>query len=224
MKLYYHPISNTSRPILLFAADHDLDLALQVVDLFTGEHTKDAYAAVNPSRMVPVLEDGDFRLTECSAILKYLADKIGSPAYPKDLKQRARVNERMDWFNTQFYRDWGYGLIYPQLFPNLKRPNEEQQKGVVAWGKEKSKVWLAILDKDLIGPKNAYVCGSQIMLADYLGAAYITAGEAVRCQFDAYPNVCRWLENMKRGKNWAKVNKPFYDLAASLKEMPLEAI
>lgn len=224
MKLYYHPISNTSRPILLFAADHDLDLALQVVDLLTGEHMKDAYAAINPSRMVPVLEDGDFRLTECSAILKYLADKIGSPAYPKDLKQRARVNERMDWFNTQFYRDWGYGLIYPQLFPHLKRSSEEQQKGVVAWGKEKSKLWLAVLDKDLIGPKNAYVCGNQITLADYLGAAYITAGEAVRCQFGAYPNVCRWLENMKRGKNWAKVNKPFYDLAASLKDMPLEAI
>ena len=223
MKLYYHPISNTSRPILLFAADHDLDLSLQVVDLFTGEHTKDAYAAVNPSRLVPVLEDGDFRLTECSAILKYLADKIGSPAYPKDLKQRARVNERMDWFNTQFYRDWGYGLIYPQLFPHLKRPTEEQQKGVVAWGKQWSQNWLKILDKDIIGA-NAYVCGSQITLADYLGAAYITAGEAVRCNFSGYPNITRWLGNMKRGKNWEKVNKPFYDLAASLKGMPLEAI
>jgi glutathione S-transferase len=224
MKLYYHPVSNTSRPILLFAADHDLELQLQVVDLFTGEHTQDKYAAVNPSRMVPALEDGDFRLTESSAILKYLADKIGSAAYPKELKQRARVNERMDWFNTQFYRDWGYGLIYPQLFPNLKRPNDEQQKGVVAWGKEKSKVWLKILDQNLIGPRNAYVCGDQVTLADYLGAAYVTAGEAVRCQFTDYPNVSRWLANMKKGKNWEKVNKPFYDLAASLKAMPLEAI
>ena len=45
MKLYYHPVSNTSRPILLFAADHDLELRLQVVDLFTGEHMQDKYAA-----------------------------------------------------------------------------------------------------------------------------------------------------------------------------------
>ena len=224
MKLYYHPVSNTSRPILLFAADHDLELQLQMVDLFTGEHMQDKYAAVNPSRMVPALEDGDFRLTESSAILKYLADKIGSPAYPKDLRQRARVNERMDWFNTQFYRDWGYGLIYPQLFPHLKRPSDEQQKGVVAWGKERSKGWLKILDQNLIGSRNAYVCGDQVTLADYLGAAYVTAGEAVRCQFSDYPNVSRWLANMKKGKNWEKVNKPFYDLAASLKGMALEAI
>ena len=224
MKLYYHPVSNTSRPILLFAADHDLDLVLQAVDLFKGEHVQPSYAAINPNCLVPVLEDGDFRLTECSAILKYLADKIESPAYPKELRQRARVNERMDWFNTQFYRDWGYGLIYPQLFPNLKRPSDEQQNGVVAWGKDRSKAWLKILDENLIGPRSDYLCGSQITLADYLGAAYITAGDVVRCDLSAYPNVTRWIGNMKRRKNWEKVNKPFYDLAASVKEMQFQAV
>jgi len=224
MKLYYHPVSNTSRPILLFAADHDLDLVLQAVDLFKGEHVQPSYAAINPNCLVPVLEDGDFRLTECSAILKYLADKIDSPAYPKELRQRARVNERMDWFNTQFYRDWGYGLIYPQLFPNLKRPTDEQQNGVVAWGKDRSKAWLKILDENLIGPRSDYLCGSQITLADYLGAAYITAGDVVRCDLSAYPNVTRWIGNMKRRKNWEKVNKPFYDLAASVKEMQFQAV
>ena len=74
-----------------------------------------------------MLEDGDLRLTESSAILKYLADKIGSPAYPKDLKQRAKVNEVMDWINSNFYRDWGYNLCYPQLFPHLKRRSDEAQ-------------------------------------------------------------------------------------------------
>jgi glutathione S-transferase len=45
----------------------------------TGEHLKEAYSTINPSRAVPVLEEGDFRLSESSAILKYLADKIDSP-------------------------------------------------------------------------------------------------------------------------------------------------
>ncbi len=223
MKLYYHPVSNTSRPIMLFAADNKIDLEYKLVDLFTGEHVQPAYSAINPSQLVPVLEDGDFRLTEASAILKYLADKAGSAAYPKELKARARVNERMDWLNTQFYRDWGYGLIYPQLFPHLKRPNDEQQNAVVSWGKEKSAGWLKILDRDLIG-KNAYLCGSEITLADYLGAAYLTAGEVVRCNFAPYPNITRWLATMKARPNWAAVNKPFYDLAASVKEVPFQAL
>ena len=77
---------------------------------------------------MPVIEDGDLHLTESSAILKYLADKIGSPAYPKDLKQRAKVNEMMDWLNTNFYRDWAYNLAYPQLFPNQKRRSEERRR------------------------------------------------------------------------------------------------
>src|SRR5687767_2524849 len=106
MKLYMQPLSMTSRPVRLFIAENNIPVEEQVVDLFTGEHYKDAFLKINPNHMVPVLEDGDLRLTESSAILKYLADKVDSPAYPKDLKKRAKVNEAMDWINTNFYRDW----------------------------------------------------------------------------------------------------------------------
>ena len=82
MKLYYHPVSTTSRPVVLFAAESNIPLDYQVVDLFSGAQYKPEYAAINPSHQVPVLEDGDFRLTESSAILKYLAEKAHSPAYP----------------------------------------------------------------------------------------------------------------------------------------------
>ena len=223
MKLYYHPISTTSRPILMFVADNNIDVELKVVDLMTGENAQPAYLAMNPSGLVPMLEDGDFRLTEGSAILKYLAEKIGSPAYPKDLRQRARVNERMDWLNTQFYRDFAYGLVYPQLFPNLKRPTEEQQSGVIAWGKERTPKWLKILDEKLLG-QNRYLCGNEVSIADYMGVAYLTVGELVRCNYSGYPNIMRWLDSMKSRPNWPKVNKAFYDLAASVKEMPFVAI
>ena len=89
MKLYYHPVSTTSRPVLLFIQENNLKVDTQVVDLMKGEHVQPPYASMNPSKLVPMLEDGDFRLTESSAILKYLAEKFDSPAYPKDLKARA---------------------------------------------------------------------------------------------------------------------------------------
>jgi len=210
MKLYHHPVSTTSRPIVLFAAESKIDLDYQIVDLFNGAQYQPEYAAINPSRQVPVLEDGNFRLTESSAILKYLADKISSPAYPSDLQKRARVNERMDWLNTGFYRDFSYGLLYPQIFPFLRRPDETVQAGTVSWGKDKAMIWLKVLDESLIGPRNAFLCGDDITLADYLGSMMVLGGEVIRCKFEAFPNICRWLGNMKALKSWARVNEAFY--------------
>jgi glutathione S-transferase len=154
MKLYMHPVSTTSRPVMQFIADNDIKCDMEVVDILKGAHYEPAYSKINPNHLIPMLEDGDFRLTESAAILRYLAEKIDSPAYPKDIKQRARVNEVMDWFNSNFYRDWGYGLIYPQLFPHLKREDAKVQEAVVAYGKEKSKIWLQILNDHFIGPNN----------------------------------------------------------------------
>jgi len=224
MKIYYHPASTTSRPVILFAAENGIDAELQLVDLFTGEHFKQPFEAINPNHLVPVLEDDDFRLTESSAILKYLADKIQSPVYPKDLRQRARVNERMDWINTQMCRDMAYGFIYPQIFPTHKRPSAEVQAATLAWGRERAIGWMKVLDEHLIGPKNAYLCGNQMTIADYFGASFVTLVEVVRSDYAAYPNVQRWLGNMKRLKNWKKVNEVVDGFAASLKDAQLQPL
>jgi glutathione S-transferase len=223
MKLYMHPVSMTSRPVRLFIAENNIPVEEQVVDLFTGEHYKEPFLAINPNHMVPVLEDGDFRLTESSAILKYLADKINSPAYPKDLKQRAKVDAAMDWINTMLYRDFGYGLLYPQIFPHHKRPTDEQHKGTIAWGKEKCKNAFAILDRDILG-KNDYLSNNTISIADYFGACIVTAGELIGCEFGDYPNVKRWIGNMQKLKSWASVNEVMYGFAGSLKGQQFETV
>ncbi|MBI3759917.1 MAG: glutathione S-transferase family protein [Deltaproteobacteria bacterium] len=218
MKLYMHPVSTTCRPLRLFLAESNVAMDEQVVDLFKGEHMQPAYAAINPSCMVPMLEDGDLRLTESSAILKYLADKTGSPAYPKDLKQRAKINEVMDWFNSNFYREWGYNLCYPQLFPHLKRRSDEAQAATLEHGKENAKRWLKVLDEHWIGPKNNYLCGKEITIADYFGACLVSLGEVIGVDFAAYPNVKRWLDAMKKLPSWLQVNEAFDGLVASVKD------
>src|SRR5262245_14003512 len=120
MKLYMHPFSTTSRPVMMFIADEKIPVESQVIDLMKGEQYQPAFASLNPNSQVPFLVDGDFRLSESSAILKYLADKIGSKAYPKGLQERARVNEMMDWVNTSFYNGFGYGLCYSQILDGYK--------------------------------------------------------------------------------------------------------
>jgi glutathione S-transferase len=218
MKLYMHPVSMTSRPVRLFIQEHSIPLDEVVVDLMKGEHYQPAFTSINPNRQVPVLEDEGFRLTESSAILKYLADKVNSPAYPKDLRQRARVNEMMDWLNTQFYREYGYGFIYPQIFAHHRRPTEAAQQACLEWSKERAQNWLKILDQHWLGPRANYLCGERITIADYFGSAFVSLGEIIGMDFAGYPNVSRWLENVKRLKSWAKMNEVFYGFRDAVRE------
>jgi glutathione S-transferase len=224
MKLHYHPISTTSRPVMLFAAESGIPLDMQVVDLFVGEHMQPPYAALNPNKLIPTLQDGDFVLTENSAILKYLADKVDSPAYPKDLQQRARVNERMDWTSTQLCSDLVYALVYPQIFDSHKRRSDEAQTATLERGKARAQAWLEVLDKHVLGTGNAYLCGNAITIADYHAASYVALAEVIGSDLSAYPNVKRWLGRMKALKSWPQVYQVIDGFAASLKGKAMVAV
>jgi glutathione S-transferase len=224
MKLYMHPVSMTSRPVRLFIAESGLEVDEQVVDLMTGEHHQEPYASLNPNRLVPLLEDGDLRLTESSTILKYLADKTSSPLYPKDLRARAKVNEMMDWFNTNFYRDFGYGLAYPQLFPHHRRPEEQVQQATVAWGRERAAIWLKVLNDHWLGDGRRYLTGDQMTIADIFGVCLLTLGEVIGCDFAAYPNVARWVARMKELPSWPKINEALYGYAEAVKGQPFVTV
>jgi len=217
MKLYSHPFSTAGRPVRLLIAEHGIACEEVLVDLMQGAHHQEPYASLNPSKMVPLLDDDDFRLTESSAILKYLADKYDLPEYPKALQARARVNEAMDFINTQFYRDFGYGLVYPQLFPHHRRRTDEAHAAAIEWGQKGAKRWLAVLEHHYLGGGKPYLCGDQITLADYLGSGIVSIGELVGCDFSDYPNLRAWLGRMKQLKSWAGVNAAFEGAVAGNK-------
>jgi glutathione S-transferase len=216
MKLYIHPASITSRPVRLLIAEKGLDVEQEVVDLFTGAHHQEPFVSFNPNRLVPVLADDDLKLTESSTILKYLADKYAMPEYPKDLKERAKVNEIMDWFNTNFYRDWGYNLCYPQLFPHHKRPSDEGQKVTVEWGREKSAFWMSVLNDYWLGDGRPYLNGNAIAIADYLAGSIVALADMIRYDLSAYPNVAAWLTRVKQLPHWGEVSEALDGFAASL--------
>jgi glutathione S-transferase len=225
MKLHCHPMSTTSRCVLFFVHDAGITVDEVTVDLFTGEHVKEPFVSLNPSKMVPVLEDDGFVLTESSAILKYLAEKSGSAAYPAgDIKTRAKINELMDWINTNFYGDFGYGLVYPQVFPHHKRPTDESQQVTLDWAKERCEGWLGILDTKIIGPNRKYLVDDKLTIADYFGLGILTSGELVGCGFQSFPNVKRWLGGMKQRPAYAKVFGPFNEFTASLKGKAFAAV
>jgi len=135
----------------MFIADHGMEVEQQVVDLTAGEQYQPAFAAINPNNAVPVLEDGGFRLTECSAILKYLADVVDSSTYPKPLQARAQVNSAMEWINTGFYRAFGYNLCYPQVLPHGKWPDPTAQSLALSAGRAGSRKLLGVMNDHMLG-------------------------------------------------------------------------
>ena len=224
MKLHVHPVSTASRPGMMFSAYAKIPVEMVTVDLFSGEHMKEPFLSKNPNGLVPLLDDDGFLLSECSAILKYMADKSNSPAYPKDLKQRARVNELMDWFNTQMYREIGYHLVYPQVFPSHKRKTDEMTQTVIDWGLEKTKGWLEILDKKILGHGKPYLTGDQITIADFFGVEIIACADLIRCDWSRYPNIARWLSAMKALPEWKGVHQVIDGFGQSLKDKSFTAV
>ena len=210
MKFYTFPASPGCRPIAMFIADHGMIVEQQVVDLMNGEQNQPWFLAINPSHAVPVLQDGDFVLTESSAILKYLADLVDSPTYPKPLQARARVNAAMDWINTGLYRSFGYSLCYPQVLPHVRLPDENANKLLVAAGQAGSRGWLQIMNDHMLGGRNPWLCGEILTIADYLGSGIVSMGELIGCDFSQWPHIQRWYQRIQSLPNWQSSNAGLY--------------
>lgn len=215
MKLYCDPISTTSRPVMLFAAESGIAYERAHVDLLGDGNLDPAYLAINPNGIVPYLVDGDLAIGESMAILKYLAQKVGSAAYPSEIKARAKVDEALSWFATNLHEYFCVFTIYPRFgVPQGIDPVLSQ--ALVAFGEEKSPRWLKVLDQHMIGHR-PFVCGEAISLADYLGSAFITLGDAAAYDFGPYPNIRRWIANMRALPSWDVTYAGFYGMVAALR-------
>ena len=98
MKVFGHPISTCTRKVLMTLAETGQQAELEVVDLFKGEHKQPAHLAHQPFGQVPALQDGDFALYESRAICRYLNEKVNGPLIPRDLKDRARMEQ---WISVE---------------------------------------------------------------------------------------------------------------------------
>ncbi|HEX5276969.1 MAG TPA: glutathione transferase [Fluviicoccus sp.] len=71
------------------------------VDLQAGAHRTGAMSALSVTLRVPTLSDGDFHLSESSAIAEYLEDACPGPRlYPADPKHRAKAREIQAWIRS----------------------------------------------------------------------------------------------------------------------------
>jgi glutathione S-transferase len=213
MQLYLDPASTTGRPLLMLIAELGLEIELRTVNLMAGEHRAPAFLALNPNGQVPVLVDGDLRLTESAAILRYLAAGVPTALLPGDRRGLAQMDEALDWFKTGFSADFCTGVVYAQLLPHMRYAEARTQADVLARSMERAAGRFEVLDRHVLGGR-PYVAGQAMTLADLVGATMVTLGEAVGYDLSPYPNVLAWIARMKARPSWRAGNQAFEALKA----------
>jgi glutathione S-transferase len=205
MKLYYSPISSNARKVRLAASMLGLPIELVNIDLGKGAQRTPEFLAINPMGRVPVLEDGDFILTESAAIMAYLADtKPDSPLYPRDLKQRADVNRWLFWGANH----WGPTFAalafekWIKKFMQLGEPDLVQVKR-----QEDALRGLAtVLDAHLASRE--WVCGAAITIADLAIAASLGAADRVQFRMGDFVAMEAWFEKVQALEAWKSTEPP----------------
>lgn len=159
LKVYGRTNSINVRKVLWML--DELGLAYEREDWGRGFRSTDdpEFRKINPVGVVPVIDDGDFRLRESHTIVRYLADKHGrADLYPKDLRQRATIEAWMDWAATDFadgMRPVFHGLI-------VKNPAfaDKVEAGAAQWAAQ-----MRVLD-DHLSTKGPYVMGPNFTIGD----------------------------------------------------------
>ena len=78
----------------------------------TQSVSTEAFLALNPNGMVPVIKDEDYVLWESNTICRYLATKYHrNDLRPANLQERAIVEQWMDWQATELNNSWRYAFM-----------------------------------------------------------------------------------------------------------------
>lgn len=157
--LYHFPYSQHARRVVSLLEAAALPYELRHVDMAKGEHLSAAYLAINPNHQVPTLVDGDLVLHESNAILRCLCHKHGlSDWYPADPRQRARVEQWLDW-NQSRLSPAVTDIVFNTLFAGAR--GDEQ---AIARGAAKLRELAPILDAGLAAQD--FLAGPKPTIAD----------------------------------------------------------
>jgi len=198
-------LSQPSRGVLVFCTVAKIPFTEKTVDLLKGENKSESYLEINPMGAVPCIVDDGFKLSECMAVLKYLAGKykVADNWYPKDLKKRAKVDQYLDWHHTGL-RKQGVDVFVGRIFtPMFGQPINEEKltKDFEAFDKA-----LGTIEKVFLGDKK-FLASEEISIADICCLSEIMQVIPIqRTDLMAkYPKLSAWKDRV------IKQLKPAYD-------------
>jgi len=140
---------------------------MEYVDMSTGGHKSPDYTAINPYGQVPAMKDGDVKMGESSAILRYIALKYKKDAYPTDDPAKcAKIDFAVDAVVDYIYK-YHAQSVYVVL--GFASPHDGQAAAVKSYV-EACAQWVATF----VG-SDAFVGGATPTIADYKAVPFFYA-------------------------------------------------
>jgi glutathione S-transferase len=171
------------------------------VDFFNGETRAEEYRTkINPMGEVPVLVDGDIRLTQSGVIQMYVTEKSGKfgGATPEEARE---VMRWVFWDNHKLSSQAGMTRFLMNFLPEDKRPAE-----VISFMLGRLKAAYQVLNSHLEGRE--WIVGGGITNADISCCGYLFYPEPFGFDRAEWPNIDRWLSKIEATPGW----KHPYDL------------
>ena len=202
--LYGFDLSSPYLKVRYLANYLGIDLKLEQVDAINGEHHSDAYLQLNPVGKVPVLVDGDFKLFESNAIMRYLAREQGSDLYPSDIKQLAVVDQWLDFVSIHIgnamNRVFGNRVIFPMVGIDVDERSIND-------GLSFLERFLPVINQQLT--THPYLAGSQLTLADFNLVALLDPAAMAGIDLSPYPRLQAHLGHLQQ-QAWYQQCHQFY--------------
>lgn len=152
-----------------------------------GINDTDEYRAMNPTGLIPTIDDEGYVLWESNAIVRYLAAKHSfGGLYPEALHARFHAERWMDWQATAFNT-----AITPVFLGLIRTPPEKRDEGVIETARLACEACLAILDGHLAD--RAYMNGDGLTIADIPVGAVVNRWYRLPVARIPRRNVERWL-------------------------------
>jgi glutathione S-transferase len=148
------------------------------------------YRRMNPTGLVPTIDDDGFTLWESHSIVRYLCAKHSAgKLWPTDLKARADAERWMDWaFAFQgAMRNVFWGLI--------RTPPEKRDAKAIEEGKAKTIALLPTLEQTLA--RQPYVAGSTFTMGDIPIGCEVQRYMRVPIERPPFPAVQAWFERLR---------------------------
>ena len=202
LKIYGSDLSSPSNKVRFTANVLGLKYEYIKVNLREGEHKKPEFLKLNPVGKIPAIDDDGFTLFESNAIIKYLAEKNNSPLYPKGLKERAVVDEWIEFTSHHVYQAISK-VVYNRFFAPLRgeAPDERSLSDGFAWMDR----FFPVVDNQL--SKNQFIVGSQMTLADINLLAAFDPVDVTGIDISKYKNIVRWRSDLKKKDFYTKCYK-----------------